>query len=180
VRFNAAAGRCSHRPGYLLVRYESLVTQPEQELARICSHLAEEYSPSMLMPQEERITYSERSQRSQTAVTSERLGKWKEQLAEGEVALIEWVAGKRMGAFEYWPAMKPPARLSIIRALAFAVFDALSQRIRHFPAVLYRLTRPTKLASEEFWVFRRIREQERASIAGDRLVSGSKQSSRAN
>ena len=180
VSRNAAAGRSSHRPGYLLVYYETLVTRPEQELARICTHLGEEYFSSMLIPQEERITYSERSKRSQTAITSDRLGKWKEQLSEAEVALIEWVAGKSMGAFGYGATVKQAARLTIVRSLALAAYDAVCQRIHHFPAVLYRLLRPTKLVSEEFWVFRRIRDQDRTSFAGDRLLSGSKQSPRAN
>src|SRR6266851_2044993 len=58
---NVAAQRSSHRSGYLLVRYETLVNRPEEELIRICAHLDEEYSPLMLVPQEESIIYSERS-----------------------------------------------------------------------------------------------------------------------
>ena len=179
VSQNVAAQRSSHRSGYLLVRYETLVNRPEEELARICAHLDEEYSPLMLVPQEESIIYSERSKRSQMVVTTERLGKWKGQLTKEEVALIEWAAGEKLGVFEYQAAVRPPSRLAIARGLAFAVFDAARRRINYFPAVLYRLLWPTKLANEEFWVFRRIREQDRDAIASDPMLSGSKQSSSA-
>ncbi len=40
-----AAQRCSHLPQYLPVCYETLVSQPERELRRICERIGEEYDP---------------------------------------------------------------------------------------------------------------------------------------
>jgi len=48
VLFNRGARRSSHRPEYLLVQYEKLAAHPEQELARICAHVGEDYAPPML------------------------------------------------------------------------------------------------------------------------------------
>jgi hypothetical protein len=46
---NLSARRSHNRPQYLLVRYEELVIQPEQELLRICTVLGVDYSPVMLL-----------------------------------------------------------------------------------------------------------------------------------
>ena len=173
---NAAAQRSSRRSGSLQIRYELLVTRPEQEAARICAHLGEKYSALMLAPREENILYSEWSKRSQMAITNTRLGQWREQLTEEEAALIEWAGGRSLGAFEYQATVRPASCIAIARGLAFAALDAVRRRMNYFPAVLYRLLRPTKIAREEFWVYRRIWEKERAPGTGERLVPGSEDS----
>jgi len=72
--FNRAARRSRHRSGYLPVHYEFLVTQPEQELTRICAHLEEPYSPEMLLPEKE----SAATHSPLGSFTTQRLGKWRE------------------------------------------------------------------------------------------------------
>ena len=42
-------------------------------------------------------------------------------------------------------------------ALADAAWDAVRRRLAYFPAVLYRLLAPTRIAREEFWVNRPVR-----------------------
>jgi hypothetical protein len=157
---NLAARKSSNRPEYLMVRYQNLVSQPEQELARICGHLHEDYSPSMLVPAEETTSYSSWSQRAKAPVTSERLGKWREQLTEQDVELVEWVAGPHLESFGYKRSTTSPSLPAIARGLSFAAFDSVWRRLQHFPAVLYFILRPTKIGKEEFWVFRRIRKKD--------------------
>jgi hypothetical protein len=160
LRYNLAARKSSHRPGYLLVRYQDLVSAPEQELAKICAHLHEEYSPSMLVSTEATVAYSAWSERSKAPVTADRLGKWHEQLTPRDVALIEWAAGPHLESFGFVRSTAQPALPAIVRGLSFTAFDAIWRRILYFPAVLYRILRPTKIAKEEFWTYRRIRKAE--------------------
>lgn len=68
VRYNLAARQSRHRPEYLMVCYQDLVVRPEQELLRICTHLNEQYSPSMLIPAEERVAYRSWSQQSNSSI----------------------------------------------------------------------------------------------------------------
>ncbi len=171
VSRNLAVLRCRHQPGYLRVHYEELVQKPEAELERICAHLGEPYSPRMLVPQEAHVTYSPRSELSRTPITKERLGHWRHQLASTDVALIEWIAGSHLTRFGYEPTSPPPPYPALARAFGFAFVDAVQSRMSHFPAVLYRAFRPTRLAKEEFWVFRRIRQQERESVGLTAVVN---------
>jgi len=154
---NLAAVRSSSRPGYLLVRYETLVEQPERELTRICAHLGEDYSPLMLTLNEERTKFSSWSKRSRLPVTTERLGKWREELDSDSVRLIEWVLGDHMAAFGYPRTTASPSPAAIARSLGLAAWDFFQQRVSHFPAGLYRLIQPRNLTKEEFWVYRGLR-----------------------
>jgi hypothetical protein len=154
---NLAAQRCSHLPQYLPVRYETLIAKPEQELARICARLGEEYDPAMLGPQQATGIPSTRpwSIRAEQPITTERLDKWREQLTAKEVSQIEWAVGRHMETFGYQRSMDPPSSLTIARGLGFAVFDAVRARLPQLPGILYHLARPTKLAKQESWMRRR-------------------------
>ena len=96
VKLNQAARRFRDRPGYLEVRYEALVADPSCELQRICSFLGEDYSPQMLVPDHDRCGGND-VKRWETAITSERLDIWKEELTSAQVAQIEWVLGPEDG-----------------------------------------------------------------------------------
>jgi hypothetical protein len=149
VACNRAAHRSAYRPQYLLVRYEHLAAEPENELRRICSFLDEEYSPAMLAPDGDPAGALPWYRRAEEAVTTARLEKWREDLTREEVALVEWVAGAQMKAFGYRPVGETPARLAVVRAAAVALFDAVRQRIVAFPAVWYYLIKSTDLVKEE-------------------------------
>jgi len=157
LRFNLAAQRCSNRPQYLPVRYELLVTQPEQELARVCARLGEEYVPSMLDPRE-RAEFPPAvpwMRRAHQPITTKRIGKWREELTAQEVSQIEWTVGAHMETFGYERAMDPPSSLTIARGLGFAMFDKVHLRFRQFPDIWHSLVQPTKLTNEESWLSRR-------------------------
>jgi hypothetical protein len=160
LRNNLAAHRCSDRPQYLPVRYETLVSQPEQEVARICERLGEEYVPSMLDPAGHTVFPPPRSwtQLAQHPITTGRVDKWRDELTRDQVAQIEWVVGRHMGTFGYERAMDPPSRLTIARGVGFAAFDTLRTRLPQLPGIWYHVARPTKLAKEAFWVHRHLQE----------------------
>jgi len=159
---NLAAQRCSQRPQYLPVRYETLVNQPERELARICARLGEEYVPGMLDPREqaEQPLAVTGPARARQPITTERLDKWREELTAKEVSQIEWAVGRHMEAFGYQRSMDPPSSLTIARGLGFAVFDAVRRRLPQLPGIWYYLARPTKLAKQEAWIRRRVLKRE--------------------
>jgi len=149
VRFNLAARRSRHRPNYLLVRYEQLVTQPEQELRRICTFVGEDYSADMLVPNYDPTADRPWLRRAEEPVNTERLGKWREQLTEDQVALIEWMVRPHMQTFGYEPAGRSPEILTIARGMVSAAYDAASRRAGEFPGMWYSFTCSTQLAKEE-------------------------------
>jgi hypothetical protein len=149
---NLAARKSSHRPEYLLVRYETLVAQPETELARICAHLGEDYSPAMLVTDDSVAAASPWARLSREPVTVKRIGAWQEELTVRDAALIDWVVGPHLQSFGYARAANAPSTLSMAGGLAFAGFDSIRRRLPQIPGVWYHLMQPTKLAKEEFWV----------------------------
>jgi hypothetical protein len=160
--WNLAAQRCSDRPQYLEVRYETLVARPEQELRRICERLGEKFVPSMLDPRErpEAPTFIPWMKRAEQSVTTERLGKWQEELTPKEVAQIEWTVGRHLETFGYQRTVHSPSALTIGQGLGFALFDNARRRIPQLPGIWYYLFRPTKLAKEEYWTRRRAAKEE--------------------
>ena len=165
VLFNRGARRSSHRAEYLLVHYEELVAHPEQELARICAHVGEDYAPCMLTPADAVAGPYSWPQHASGPVTTERLDRWREQLSSEEVSLVEWIAGRDMRKYSYQPSAEPPSILTIAHGLGRATLDPVRRHLRHFPYLWYRLLRPTNLSAQEYWKSPRVQEQ-RASHSG--------------
>ena len=157
---NVAALRSAHRPEYLLVHYEPLVTQPEHELAKICAFADEDFDPCMLLPDRQPPPNRSQLRPHQQAVTLERRGTWRELLTPDEVSLIEWAVGPHLPAFGYERAHGPAPRLKVARAISFAAIDGIRKQITEFPGIWYHLAQPTKIAREEYWKHRREFEQE--------------------
>jgi hypothetical protein len=149
LRCNLAAGRSRHRPKYLLVHYEQLATKPEGVLRGICSFVGEAYSPAMLVPNQDPSADRPWLQRAEEPVTTERLGKWRQQLTVDQIALIEWLVKPHMQTFGYEPAGGLPSNLAIAKGLASALYDAVRRSAGEFPRIWYSLTGSTQLAKEE-------------------------------
>jgi hypothetical protein len=169
-RHNLAAHRCKDRPQYLAVCYETLVTDPAREVARICERLGEEYLPSMLNPVENEFLPARVSWMAlaHEPVTTSRLGAWRHDLTVAEVAQVEWAVGRHMETFGYQRAVAPASRLTIARGLSFAAYDSARRRLPRLPGALYYLFRPTRLAKEEFWMRSRKRQSEQLLPAARR------------
>lgn len=162
---NLAALESSHRREYLLVRYETLVAQPEKELARICAHLGEDYVPAMLAPDHAAIVPAPWTRLAQGPVTLARVGAWQQELTGRDAALIEWVVGPHLQAFGYPRVAGAPSIPSVLRGLAFAGFDSIRRRLPQIPGIWYHVMQPTKLAKEEFWAQGHLREQDAKSLS---------------
>jgi hypothetical protein len=133
----------------LAVRYEELVTGAEQELRRVCAFIAEEYSPAMLAPNANPPADLPWYRRAEQPLTTERVGKWREQLTPDEAALVEWFVGQHMQTFGYEATNHPPASRAIGRDLASAIIHAARRRVGEFPAAWYSFVRSRQLVKEE-------------------------------
>jgi sulfotransferase family protein len=149
LRCNLAAHRSRHRPQYMVVRYEDLVTNPERELSRVCAFVGEEYSPAMLAPNPDGACVAPWYQRAEAPLTAERMGSWRERLTVDEASLVEWFVGRHMQTFGYQAVSPPPGSWSIIRDLAATVVQAAERRAGEFPAVWYSFVRSGHLVKEE-------------------------------
>jgi hypothetical protein len=153
--FDRAARRLKNYAGYLLVRYEALVTQPEQELTRICARLGEDYAPGMLLATEPAPGSGSGFRRLAAGpLTSERLNKWQEQLTAEEVSLVEWIDGRDMQSYGYLRSAGSISIASITRGLAIAAVDSVRRQAARLPYLWCSLTQPTHLASQEYRKYR--------------------------
>jgi hypothetical protein len=150
--FNAAAEQSKQRPGYLLVSYERLVEHPAEEVARICAHTREDFSDAMLAADSSE-PYSWPNSAS-GAVTSERMGKWREELTEPDAALIEWIAGPRLEAYGYPRTTGPASLPAKARAMMEAGADGMRRRWQRIPHRWVSWTQPADLAAQEYTRFR--------------------------
>jgi hypothetical protein len=149
LRLNLGAWRARQTPRYLPVRYEELVTHPEEELRRICAFIGEEYSSAMLVERPDCQSPNAWLRRAQEPVTTTRIGKWREELTADQIALIEWKVGPHMHGFGYEPLGRAPSSLSVGRELIKGVVDSLTRHIGEFPAGWYSLMRSPYLSREE-------------------------------
>ena len=153
LKLNLAARKCSSHPGYLEVRYETLIARPEEELRRICGFVGERYLPAMLVPEQGRVEDSSGMDRFRTPLTASRRGVWRDELTATEAAQVEWALGDQLTAFGYDRAMPPASFGMVFRGVAFAALDTLRMAIQRLPALWYEYFNATDLESYERWRF---------------------------
>jgi hypothetical protein len=117
---------------YLVVRYESLVLEPEPTLRRISEFLAIDYRPGMLT-MEAAPTYLEKS-RQLGAVPAEGppistafVGRFRDAVSPRELAFMQLFLGRRMSEHGYPPE---PLGLSVLDRAQFLVRDAPANAAR--------------------------------------------------
>ncbi len=121
-------------PGrYKILRYETLVSQPEATLRDLCAFLEEEYDPVMLTMSEAHGFVSKGSnssfERFQPAqITTAAVGRYRKTISWREVAFMQACAGREMRAFGYLP-----------EKLNHAMGDLFSFSIAYMPANLARM-----------------------------------------
>jgi Sulfotransferase family len=97
-----AARRRLPAESFYEMRYEDLVSDPQQHLAALCDFLGEEYDPAMANPADIAPVavpeYKAWHERTRSPVTEGRVGSWKERLSPAEIALCEALLGKRLAA----------------------------------------------------------------------------------
>ncbi len=146
------AHRCRDHKNYLLVRYEMLVTEPEQELRRICTFIGEEYTPAMLAPDEGAAVNDWWFKRAGGRVSADRIEKWREELSPAQASLVEWVAWPPMQQFGYDKSSAQARVASIAGAILGATFERARGKLAGLPRLWYYWMQPTQLAAEEAWI----------------------------
>jgi Sulfotransferase family len=119
------------KSGFLLVRYEDLLAEPERELRRICGFLGEEFDPAMLHFHERSLTRIS-DQRNQAnllqPVLSDNVEKWRGKMTAREIRIFESVAGAELERYGYARALSNP-RLSRWEALSCRYLEHPPRRV---------------------------------------------------
>ncbi len=133
-------------PGrYLLVRFESLVRQPEQTLREVCDFLGESYTPAMLSmdgaPEyREKRSHGRPLQPGESPLSEAYIGLYRGAIPPAELAFMQRFAAREMAAFDYRPdplhfSAAERARLvavdfpmNMARLTAWRVVEGLQQR----------------------------------------------------
>jgi hypothetical protein len=115
-------------PGHFFeLRYEDLVTKPEESLASICEFLGEDYSADMLsyhrdaesVVPEESLKWHRNSVRPPDP---DKIGRWKQELSRTDRVLFDQIAGDTLERFGYVRERLPSSFASRIRnAIYFGV-----------------------------------------------------------
>ncbi len=153
------AGRNTRRyPGrYTTVRYETLATDPEGSLRRICHFIGEDYTPEMLSMEgatafRDRGSNSSYEPRSPGVVSTSSIGRYRRVLSPSQIAFVQVVAGRQLSSFGYEAGsanLRPADRLRFaVRDLpiqyahlqAWRVREALQER-KGEPMPAYRLAK---------------------------------------
>jgi len=153
VLFNRAAERSHHRPEYLRVHYEQLIASPDQEMARICTHIGEEWPESLTVPTDSSTPYAW-PKSALGPITRDRLQKWRKELSPREVSLVERVAGERSENYGYERSGPPASLATLMQAVAGAGFDSARRRVAQAPHTWFYFTQPTNLPLHEYWKYR--------------------------
>ncbi len=121
-------------PGrYLTVRYESLVSEPEETLHALCLFLEEEYSSSMLTMDDavrfrHKITKDSDYQDGQIPVNTKYIGRYRGAVPKDEISYIQSWAGREMLANDY--ELEP---------IQFLPAEKLRYRLVDWPINLFRM-----------------------------------------
>jgi hypothetical protein len=148
-----AAESAAGRSGFLTLRYEDLVSDPERSLRSLCRVLEERYHPEMLSdPSHETPDRPWFNRAYQQPISRSRVGSWHGDLSEGQVRIVEWIAGSLMKAHGYEPTMPPPSSVQKSGAFLYRVGESLRLKLLRLPGSWYHWLRPTNLAAEESWI----------------------------
>ena len=88
---------------YLVIRYETMVSDPAETISMVCGFLGVEYMPSMIeLDQIPRFEdQSSRDVDSDSPITDKFIGEFRKDLSQGQVAFIEFFSRQPMSWFQY-------------------------------------------------------------------------------
>lgn len=124
-------GRKLFGSNYIELRYEELVTSPENVLKDICSFLGLDFNPEMLAfykaSSSELIRSQEMQWKAETLKPLEQknLEKWKEELSENDAKIIESALSNEMKMLDYDFQTDTILGLSLLKRIQFRVIKFL-------------------------------------------------------
>ncbi len=137
---------------YKVVRFESLVSDPEKTLRDVCDFVEETYVPAMLAMDNAvkfrtNLLKGNHLEHLQSPLSKEYIGKYRGNISERELAFIQLHAGRKMRAYDY--SLETIA-FSPVQWLTFGMFELPNQWFRmvgwflvevlqqHFPGLVGR------------------------------------------
>lgn len=156
---NMARGHVARYPDqYMIVRYETLASEPEKTLRKICAFIGEEYTPVMLsMKGAEQFRdeggNSSYGQQEPGRISTRSIGRFREVLSARQIAFMQRACGPEMAAFDYpldpvnpGPSLLLDLPVNYLRMMVWYVREAFLNRIgRSLPS--YRIIKETDQAS---------------------------------
>ena len=118
--FNMAARAGASRDNYLLVKYEELVSQAEDQLRRISSHVGLPFHEALLEARPVKFAHGPVTARAHEGITTTRVELWRRELRPWQVAAIEKDAGRGMDEF----GCKRESKSQIVTDWAKATWEA--------------------------------------------------------
>lgn len=112
---------------YMIVRYENMVTNPEETVNRICGFLGEEYSPSMIK-MEDVPRFARQDDDIPSPLTTEYIGRYRKGLAAHEIVFIQKLCGRYMQIFGY-----------PLDQISFSILESARFYITHWPVNFVRV-----------------------------------------
>jgi hypothetical protein len=118
----AHRNQARHPDRYLVLRYESLASQPEETLRQICAFIGEPYAPEMLSMEGVEVFRdsggnSSYGRRDQGVISTSSIGRYRKVLTPGEIAFIQARAGQEMANYGY---AHDPVRPGLLGRLRYA------------------------------------------------------------
>jgi hypothetical protein len=133
----------------LRVQFELLVEQPRAELERLCTFLGEDFAAEMLDADAPAKSDRWWFDRAQGNVDRGRIERWRSELTEADVALVEACVGDLLQRHGYSPAAAPARILHRTLARAKARWAGFALKVKQRKALYFRWLRPDQLAAEE-------------------------------
>jgi hypothetical protein len=113
---------------YLELRYEDLVFDTERQLGRICSFIGEDYDSSMMDFYKTSDTYLRNEpwkERTRRPIDGAAVDRWRRDLSEPRIFLVEKITGNLMAGFGYERANLP------LRAKLLSPFVAAGELLKY-------------------------------------------------
>ena len=110
---------------YMLVRYETLATQPVETMQKICSFIDEEYTPEMLTMEGAKTfrnigSNSSYGQGEPGVISTSSIGRFRQVLTSRQIIFIQKQARQQMNDFDYQVSQ---IELSLLERLLFTFVD---------------------------------------------------------
>jgi hypothetical protein len=117
---------------YKVVRFESLISDPEKTLREVCDFLDESYVPTMLAMDgafkfRSKLLNGKRFEQGQSLLSKKYIGKFRGNISEREIAFIQLHAGGKMQAYDY---PMEPIDFSPVQWLSFGIIELPNQWFR--------------------------------------------------
>jgi hypothetical protein len=123
----ADRNRARYPEGYLILRYETLVTEPEATTRFLCGFLGEPFDDAMLrIDDAERYRYLREASGDGSPITDGFVGRYRRELPSRDVAFIQRATAREMEGYGYAP---DPVRMSRTQRLRSATVGRPMNRV---------------------------------------------------